>query len=92
VPKVVREKLAEDGAEAMTQMLTDAGALSEERQDRRLAEEIGKVRLDLAELRVELLRWSFLFWIGQMTGMTALLALAVGIILKFLGGPAPPPG
>ena len=28
----------------------------------------------MADLRAELLRWSFLFWIGQVAAMAALLA------------------
>jgi hypothetical protein len=33
-----------------------------------------KLRADLAEVRVETLRWSFLFWVGQLAAMAALLA------------------
>ena len=56
-----------------------------ERFGRMLAEECGKVRVAVAEQsarlevrlveqRAELLKWSFLFWIGQVAAMAALLA------------------
>ena len=56
-----------------------------ERFERRLTEELGKIRIEMANLRadlheqiaamrVEILRWSFLFWIGQLAAITGLLA------------------
>lgn len=48
-----------------------------ERFDRRLAEELSKFRLDMVErmagLRFDLLKWNFLFWIGQIAALTAIL-------------------
>jgi hypothetical protein len=59
--------------------------IAAERFERRLAEEISGLRVEmhagftairheLSEQRVELLKWSFAFWIGQLAAMTALLA------------------
>jgi hypothetical protein len=59
-----------------------------ERFERRLSEEIGAVRLEMANLRVDttqqmarmhtsLLRWMFVFWIGQ-------LMTAIGIVITVL--------
>jgi hypothetical protein len=42
------------------------------RQD--LHQSINDVRSDLANARVEMLRWSFVFWIGQVAAVAALLA------------------
>ncbi|MFQ5628523.1 MAG: LA_3696 family protein [bacterium] len=65
VPKVLREKLGENGAEALASVINDAIADSqngfiqivEERFSRKLAEEIGKFRAEVSEnianLRVE---------------------------------------
>ncbi|MBI1875246.1 MAG: hypothetical protein HYS05_15350 [Acidobacteria bacterium] len=55
-----------------------------DRFERRLTEECGKIRLEIAglrhdmtqgfgTLRVELLKWSFLFWIGQVAAITAIM-------------------
>jgi hypothetical protein len=57
-----------------------------ERLDRRLSEEVsslrvelhtslGAVRQEVALGRVEHLKWSFAFWIGQLAAMAGLLAL-----------------
>jgi hypothetical protein len=40
-----------------------------------LIEGLAKIRTDLSESRLEVLRWSFFFWIGQFTATTALIAL-----------------
>jgi hypothetical protein len=34
----------------------------------------GDMARDLADVRVELLKWSFLFWVGQVAAMAGLLA------------------
>ncbi|MDO8678973.1 MAG: hypothetical protein Q7R30_10480 [Acidobacteriota bacterium] len=40
-----------------------------------LIEGFAAIRQEMANLRVELLRWSFTFWIGQVGVTTALMAL-----------------
>jgi hypothetical protein len=46
--------------------------------ENRLTAEIAGLRLEMqkgfSELRVEVLRWSFLFWIGQLAAIAALLS------------------
>jgi hypothetical protein len=56
-------------------MFADAHRLATESVEHRLADEMGKRRLDLANLRVELLKWSFLFWIGQVAALSAVFSL-----------------
>ena len=46
-----------------------------------LAEGLAKIRTEMSELRTDVLRWSFLFWIGQFAATAALL----GIMLRFMG-------
>jgi hypothetical protein len=41
---------------------------------RSLQDGLGGIRTDLANARVEMLRWSFAFWIGQVATIAALLA------------------
>jgi hypothetical protein len=55
-------------------MLADASDIAVERFDRRLSEETGKLRLDFAEMKVDLLKWSFLFWIGQVAVLAGIIA------------------
>lgn len=39
-----------------------------------LAEGLSRLRSDMSDLRVGVLRWSFLFWIGQVAATAALLS------------------
>jgi len=56
-----------------------------ERFERRLSEETANLRVEIANLgsglrqematdRFELLKWMFLFWIGQLAAMTAIMS------------------
>jgi hypothetical protein len=57
-----------------------------ERFDSRLTAEMSSLRLEIqkgfTDLRVELLRWSFVFWIGQVVAVSSILALMLRGILK----------
>ena len=46
-----------------------------------IAEGLATIRTDVSDARADVLRWSFLFWIGQFAATAALL----GILLRFLG-------
>ena len=48
--------------------------LAEERFERRLMQDVSSVRVDLAQLESRLLKWSFVFWVGQVAAMAGLLA------------------
>jgi len=60
-------------------MFADAHRIATESFERRLAEEISTFRLEMveriADLRFDLLKWNFLFWIGQLAAMTAILSV-----------------
>lgn len=60
----------------------DAIAIAEERFERRLVEEVSKLRVEIEKLRSEMantradmIKWMFLFWIGQTAAMVALFKL-----------------
>ncbi len=81
VARPLREKLGEEGTDALVALLNEAGEnnkksvieVVEERFERRLSEEIGKLRTDMADLRANLIQWMFLFWIGQIGVLTGIL-------------------
>jgi hypothetical protein len=75
VPAPVREKIGIEAADGLVMMFADAHRLATESFERRLGTEMFKLRLEMAELRFELLKWSFLFWIGQLAAITGVLAL-----------------
>jgi len=39
-----------------------------------LTEGLSKIRVEMTDMRVDVLRWSFLFWIGQVAATATLLA------------------
>jgi hypothetical protein len=81
VPPPLREKSGEEGTDALVTLINEAGEnnkksvieVVEERFERRLTEEIGKLRMDMADLRANLIQWMFLFWIGQIGVLTSIL-------------------
>jgi hypothetical protein len=75
VPLPVRDKLGETGSNGLVTMLAEAHKIAMESFDRRLAEETAKLRLDMANMKFELVKWNLLFWIGQLAAMTGILSL-----------------
>jgi hypothetical protein len=89
VPLPVRERVGNAGSDGLMTMFAEAHRLGEERLDRRiaqvsdrfdrkLAEEISKFRLEMvqsmADLKFDVLKWNFLFWIGQLAALMGLLS------------------
>lgn len=74
IPNVLREKLGESATQALIEVINNAEERAkdrsietvEERFERRLAEEI-------ARLETRLVRWMFLFWIGQFASIVGIL-------------------
>ena len=52
----------------------DVLELACERFERRLSEEAGTLRVDMAGMHSSLLRWMFVFWIGQLMTMLSIVA------------------
>src|SRR5438105_11261706 len=90
VPAALEERIGQPGSAALTEMFSACAdfVLTQctERFERRLVEETSKLRVEMAQLRsdlredmsslrVELLRWAFLFWVGQIVSIGGLMAL-----------------
>ena len=83
VPKVLRERLTDDGADALVSLINESNeknkqdiiVLVEEKFERRLAEEIGK-------LRAELIKLMFIFWIGQFAAIVGTLSIILFAFFK----------
>lgn len=85
VVPALRQRLGDDGTEALTEMVFTAGrewrddvlTALERRFESRLQTEMTGLRVEvtkeLAAMRVENLRWSFVFWITQLGAMAGLL-------------------
>ena len=47
-----------------------------------MAEGFSKIRAEMSDLRVDLLRWSFLFWVGQVVATATIMGL---MLRSFVG-------
>ena len=120
VKKPLREKLGDDGAEALVELINEAQKETqnnvikfvEEKFEKRLSEELAKVRVELTEriegvrtdlieriegvrtelkseiealktndekVKSELIKWMFIFWVGQ-------IGAILGILFAFFKG------
>jgi hypothetical protein len=43
--------------------------------ERRLTEETSKIRVEMALMKFDIVKWNLLFWVGQLAAMTAILSL-----------------
>ena len=81
IPRPLREKLGDDGADALVVVINEATKNQREdivtfvegKFERRLAEEVGKLRQEIAEVKADIVRWMFIFWVGQIGVITGIL-------------------
>ena len=85
VPAPLRTKLGHDASEGLVEMFALYHQIASERFDHRLTKEIGGLRLEMhqgfaalrqemAQIRVDVLKWSLLFWVSQFAAMIATLS------------------
>ena len=86
VSTALRDRLGREGTLGLVELLESEEtawrdrvlSIAAERYERRLAEEMAGLRVALVReiygLRSEILKWSFLFWIGQFAAFAGLLA------------------
>jgi len=80
IPKAIREKLGDEGAEALTELFNkiedrykeDIIELAEQRFEKRL----GKLDVKIERVRADLIKWMFIFWVGQ-------VGVLIGILFAF---------
>ena len=81
VPVSVRLKFGDNATDGLVEMFADAHALATESFERRLSDELAKTRFEfekhLANLRAELLKWCFLFWLGQVATIAGILSIVL---------------
>ena len=90
VPKVLREKLGEDGADSIVELINlanqkvkeDVIETSSEKFERRLIEEISKLDNRISDVRAELIKWMFIFWIGQFTSIVVAITAILFAFFK----------
>ena len=81
IPKALREKLGEEGANDLVDLLNSNAQNSgnsittfvEEKFERRLSEEMAKLRGEMHKNQVATIRWMFVFWVGQIGAILGIL-------------------
>mgnify|MGYP001580858795 CR=1 FL=1 len=81
VPNILRDKFGDAVTQALIDMFNQVEERAkdrsievvEERFERRLSEEIGKLRIEMHDMRANIITWMFIFWIGQVGTITAIL-------------------
>jgi hypothetical protein len=79
--QLLSEKLGNDTTEAMFKYIDNKTERSVEATIKSLAnkedlsKEIGEVRKEIAESKVDVIKWMFIFWIGQVGAMLVILFL-----------------
>jgi len=76
----IREKLGDEGAEALTELFNkiedrskeDIIELAEQRFEKRLAQ----LDVKIERVRADLIKWMFIFWVGQ-------VGVLIGILFAF---------
>mgnify|MGYP001588653457 CR=1 len=70
IPKILREKLTDEGADALVEILNRV-----EDRTQKAVLEIAEERFEkrLAQVETRIIRWMFIFWVGQVGTITAIL-------------------
>ena len=58
-------------------MLADVYALANESSDRRFEIETAKIQLTIANLRFEMVKWMFLFWVAELAAIAGIFLAIV---------------
>ena len=86
VPPGLRAKLGPDAAEGLVDMFAQYHEFATDRFERRLTElrsefhkdlteGMAQIRVEMANMRSDVIRWNLLFWVGQFAAVVATLAL-----------------
>ncbi len=88
IPKILRDRLTDEGAEALVQILDKVEdrtqkvtlEIAEERFEKKLESVKSELKIEITALRTEIARsksrltkWMFVFWVGQLGAMMAIL-------------------
>jgi hypothetical protein len=85
VPMAVRAKLGEGGSEGLVDMFSAYQQFSTDRYEKRvilteaalrqeLRDGLAAIRVELAETKAEVIKWTLLMWIGQFAALAGVMA------------------
>ncbi len=77
IPKALRDKLGEDGSDSLVELLNESGDTQKEDillfNKVGLAREFDKVHETIASSKSDIIKWMFIFWLGQVTVILGIL-------------------
>ena len=79
IPKILQEKLTAEGAEALVEIINKADEHSKENIIEIVEERFEK---RLAQAETKLIRWMFIFWIGQFASIVGVLTAILFAFFK----------
>lgn len=68
---ITKEDLGKEIVKVKEDLAREIGKL-----DVKITEEIGKLDVKIADVRADIIKWMFLFWIGQVASILAILKIA----------------
>jgi hypothetical protein len=86
IPPGLRTKSGQDASEGLVDMFAQYHEFATDRFERRLAELRGdfdktlaeglaQIRVEMANMRADVIRWNLVFWVGQFAAMVAALSI-----------------
>ena len=90
IPRVLQEKLTDEGASALVEILDKVENRSqaytvetvELKFEKRLTEEITRLEKKIESTRADLIKWMFIFWIGQFASIVGILTAILFAFFK----------
>ena len=90
IPKILRDKLSDEGAEALVQMFDKVDdrsqkvtlEIAEERFEKRLSQVEGNLLVKIAQSEARIIRWMFIFWVGQFASIVGTLSAILFAFFK----------
>jgi hypothetical protein len=86
IPPEVRTRLGADASQGLVDMFSQYHEFATDRFERRLAEMradfnrthaegLAQIRVEMANMRADVIRWNLVFWVGQFAAMVAALSV-----------------
>jgi len=90
IPKILQEKLTDEGANALVEILDRVEDRSqahtvetvELKFEKRLTEEVSRLEKKIESTRADLIKWMFIFWIGQFASIVGVLTVILFVFFK----------
>ncbi len=90
IPRILQEKLTDEGANALVEILDKVEDRSqvhtvetvELKFEKRLTEEISRLEKKIESTRADIIKWMFIFWIGQFASIVGILTAILFAFFK----------